>query len=541
MSFSDTLRPIFTRRGILLVSVALIGGLIWVLHFILEFSILIRLTPEGVSFNPIFILPHIAMVPLGSIFYLSVSSRWKPFKALFPNVTAITIVFILMVYTPYLGELETVPYTLDPLFILYMILLGIAGFGIGSILAPLMLISKPYLKKVEYNGRIYSFATAFLSPIVILGTWLDGMNNPSLLAMYFLVLYVAIAILLIDGRDNLNELPPRCSNIRSFLRHRDLWPSILLMFFVGFFFTNTYLASVILLDYSNNLGNLNTFVIVLFSVCILATVPCGILFDKIGRRWTLLIGFYSQAIAFLLLSFFPPMQYPVMLEIVFPAVIAFGFTIAIFGALLVSLELAPRGFFRVHQGISWVLFGIGMVAGVITDLALYPLITVSPAYLPLVLIFALFTATIIVLQLKETLPSKEELEWKRKVEHLLVLSQGGIPMYSERLSSTPVSTEGPDEMLVGGALTGITELVKEISQRAGKLKVIQQEGYSIILEEGREVIVAVMALEELDIIREKTQDFLEDFQRFFSELIGDWSGDPKIFSPAKELVANHFE
>ncbi|MBD3405213.1 MAG: hypothetical protein GF411_03640 [Candidatus Lokiarchaeota archaeon] len=540
MSFRESLKPIFTREGILLVSVALTGGLIWVLHFILEFSILQKLTPTGQPFNPIFILPHIGLVPIGCLFYLMISSRWSPFKALLPSVTIITLSFILILILPNLGPIQTTSFTLDPVFILYMILLAVAGFFIGTILAPLMLISKPYLKNVEYNGRIYSFATAFLSPIVIIATWLHGMNQPLLLSAYFIVVYIVIALLFIDGKKKLNNLPPRCTNIRSFLRHKDVWPSILLMFFVGFFFTNTYLASVILLDYSNILSNLDTFVIVLFSVCIIVTIPCGMLFDRIGRRWTLLIGFYAQAIAFLLLSFFPPMEYPFMLEVIFPAVIAFGFTIAIFGALLVSLELAPRGFLRVHQGISWVLFGVGMTVGVITDIALYPLITTSPAYLPLVLIFALFTATIVVLQLKETLPSKEELEWKRKLEHILVLTKGGIPLYSERMSPTQPSKESPDEMLIGGALTGITELIKEISQRAGKLKVIQQEGYCIILEEGREVIVAVMALEELGTIRAKTQDFLEDFQRFFGELINDWSGDPKVFSPAKELVQNHF-
>jgi hypothetical protein len=95
-------------------------------------------------------------------------------------------------------------------------------------------------------------------------------------------------------------------------------------------------------------------------------------------------------------------------------------------------------------------------------------------------------------------------------------------------------------MLVGGALTGITELVKEISQRAGKLKVIQQEGYCILLEEGRDVIVALMALDELDIIRSKLQDFLEEFQLFFGELIAEWEGNPRVFSPTREIVIRHF-
>ncbi len=533
-------RRIFTRNGIILISVPLSGGLMWILHFILEFSTLRKLTPSAELFQPAFILFHLAAVPFGCLFYISTSSRWNPYKAFVPSLTLLTATLIGMVWLPYIDLGYTGYYALSTIFISFLILLTFAGFLNGTILSITMITAFPSFDNPEYNGRFYFAATAFLCPIVIAAAWLDELNNPLFYSIYLLLIFLAIAVCFTLGHEQLNEHPPRCSNIRALLRQTEVWPSILLLFFVGFFFTNTYFAAVILLDYTNLLGFLNMFVMILFCTCLVATVPSGILFDKLGRRWSLLIGFYLQAIAFLLLSFFPPAQNPLMIEVIFPILIAFGFTISTFGSLLFSLELAPSGFLRVHQGISWALFGVGMTVGAATDIFLYSLITSSPAYLPLVLVFALFTATIIVLQLKETLPSRGELEWKHKIEHLLVLSKGGLPLYSERLSKSPAPETTADEMLVGGALTGITELVKEISQRAGKLKVIQQEGYCILLEEGREVIVAVMALEELGIIRSKTQDFLEEFQRFFGELVTEWEGNPKVFSPTKEIVKEYF-
>ncbi|RLI47631.1 MAG: hypothetical protein DRO73_11405, partial [Candidatus Thorarchaeota archaeon] len=113
--------------------------------------------------------------------------------------------------------------------------------------------------------------------------------------------------------------------------------------------------------------------------------------------------------------------------------------------------------------------------GVVLDVLVAGTILSRPAMLPLILVFALFTATMVVLQLPETLPSREELNWKDKIEYLLVVNKGGLPIYSERLTRTGAATRAPDEMLVSGAISGITELVREISMRQTKMKVIRQE------------------------------------------------------------------
>jgi len=195
---------------------------------------------------------------------------------------------------------------------------------------------------------------------------------------------------------------------------------------------------------------------------------------------------------------------------------------------------------RLFGGLSFLLFSVGTTMGVVLDVLVAGTILSRPAMLPLILVFALFTATMVVLQLPETLPSREELNWKDKIEYLLVVNKGGLPIYSERLTRTGAATRAPDEMLVSGAISGITELVREISMRQTKMKVIRQESYSIMLEEGRDVIVALMALEELGILRRKVQDFLDEFERFFGKLVAEWAGDPRVFSPTAELVNKHF-
>jgi len=49
-----------------------------------------------------------------------------------------------------------------------------------------------------------------------------------------------------------------------------------------------------------------------------------------------------------------------------------------------------------------------------------------------------------------------------------------------------------------------------------------------------------MATEDLKAIRIRMQNFRDDFKRIFGQLIDEWAGNPRVFSPAKELVAKHF-
>ena len=138
--------------------------------------------------------------------------------------------------------------------------------------------------------------------------------------------------------------------------------------------------------------------------------------------------------------------------------------------------------------------------------------------------------------MKEPLPSKSELEWREKVEHVLVLSKSGLPLYSQPLQKQKLAA---DAALAGGAIVGISSITNEIT-RASHLKVIKQENYCIMLEEGAQVLLAVMATEELKTIRSKMMEFLMEFEDFFGELIQEWKGDTRVFMPTKRLVEKTF-
>lgn len=185
-------------------------------------------------------------------------------------------------------------------------------------------------------------------------------------------------------------------------------------------------------------------------------------------------------------------------------------------------------------------FGIGLIAGVILEQSFVLFVQrENYEHISLILLFIIVSATLIIFQLKETKPSKEEIEWKNAAQYLLVLSKSGVPLYSYNLSS---DGKGPkhDELLLGGALVAVSTLIKEIAQNREKLKVVKQEGFSILFEEGEEVLTALLALKELKILRRKMEDFTAKFESFFGEVLKDWSGDTRVFLPTRQLVEEFF-
>jgi hypothetical protein len=432
--------------------------------------------------------------------------------------------------------------------LLILFLLALAGFTIGIVLPYLLYFASPFLHNAEYNGRLNSMVYVGISVIVLIDAVLDFYQLKVLNALFLVGILLVILISFRIGKDA-QLLSPRNPGFRRYISKKETYPFLMFIFFCGFFFSNTYYAATIILERSDLSYSfseaLALFAFVLFLTVMIVLPVGGLLMDSIGRRSSVLIGLYFYALAFFILTLLPNwVDEEIVTLFIFPIILGIGFSLALFSGILLIYELAPKNYLMIHICISWISYGIGLVIGVITDQALMPIIEdKEPLLLPVTLIIAFFTATLLVLQLDEPLPPKAELEWRRKAEHLLVLSQAGLPLFSQALQPTVPSAspakEKSDVALVGGALVGISSLIQEISQ-ASRVKVIQQENYCIMLEQGQQIIVAVMTLEDLKTIRHKMQDFIEEFELFFGELIADWIGDTRVFSPAKQIANKHF-
>ena len=69
MSFTDELKQLFTRKGLLIVSTGGLMAIIWLLQFILEFKAI-----DAANLGILHFSLHLVALPIGSLFYLLWSS-----------------------------------------------------------------------------------------------------------------------------------------------------------------------------------------------------------------------------------------------------------------------------------------------------------------------------------------------------------------------------------------------------------------------------------------------------------------------------------
>ncbi|MHA2094919.1 MAG: hypothetical protein ACW98F_09865, partial [Candidatus Hodarchaeales archaeon] len=89
------------------------------------------------------------------------------------------------------------------------------------------------------------------------------------------------------------------------------------------------------------------------------------------------------------------------------------------------------------------------------------------------------------------------------------------------------------------ALVGISFLSSEITQ-ASQVKVIKQDNYCIMLEEGEKIILAVMIKAEAKSLRKRMVDFISDFESLFEKDLKNEMSDSEDFESTSTVVEKFF-
>jgi len=135
-----------------------------------------------------------------------------------------------------------------------------------------------------------------------------------------------------------------------------------------------------------------------------------------------------------------------------------------------------------------------------------------------------------------SLPSLTEFGWESKLYHLYVLMPGGLLAYEYSFKDTC----DVDSDLLGSGLSGIVDIVKEMTGSVKRLKIIRQERRNIYLEYGKYVTVIILAEEELKILFEKISQFTQEFENLFSKVLESWDGNADIFKITDSLIKKIF-
>jgi len=354
-------------------------GLANILHFTFEFSIL-----QKVNLPYFFIIFHMIGVFFGAIFVIEVLHKTD-------SITVFLIQFIFLVF--FLMSLMII---LQPLYTPFG-LFGAGfciGMGSGSVHIN-TLRAFPELKdpaKWGAAGRLFSQGLGVSSILVIIYAIINLTENFVLTFIYFtLILIITLVSMLITKNDFQNITQEHG-----------------VAFFHGFFIINTYYAAILIFDSLGFIQYLNSYALILFTIVAIVSIPVGMIVDRIGRRITAMVGLALQALAFLVLSFISDFNIPLI--IIFISFLGIGFTFIYTGFTRLEVELSRGLNLRDELSISMGFVGIGAAVGVILGEVIKHLIIVTnnAAYLTIVLLFIFICATIVVFQVRETLPSRSE-------------------------------------------------------------------------------------------------------------------------------------
>ncbi len=137
------------------------------------------------------------------------------------------------------------------------------------------------------------------------------------------------------------------------------------------------------------------------------------------------------------------------------------------------------------------------------------------------------------------LKSESEMNWHKKIHHIYMFLPKGICIYDQ--SFMPTEQEEFEPQLVAGGLTGISGLIQELTQSKTKVKIVEQEEMTLLLEHGKYMTTALVAEENLIILRNKLIQLVEDVEDLFQEEFESFYGNLNVFSKVGKLVNKIFK
>ncbi|MFX0101015.1 MAG: hypothetical protein ACFFCS_15675, partial [Candidatus Hodarchaeota archaeon] len=96
--------------------------------------------------------------------------------------------------------------------------------------------------------------------------------------------------------------------------------------------------------------------------------------------------------------------------------------------------------------------------------------------------------------------------------------------------------------LVSSGLVGITQLMQEILKGKKIIRAIDHYSKKVLLEQGKEIIVALIVMDDLRVLRDKLRKFIEEFEIEYNEDLENFQGmDFNKFNSTKVLIKKYFD
>ena len=137
----------------------------------------------------------------------------------------------------------------------------------------------------------------------------------------------------------------------------------------------------------------------------------------------------------------------------------------------------------------------------------------------------------------ESFPTIMELNWKQYLLELHILSANGIEIHCNNFETIKREID-PD--LVGMAVTGISDLIREVTGSKEDLNMIDQKDFKILFKKSDFFVIFIFITEPIDIYQFKLDDLMNEIDKKYGEKVENWAGDLIKFKGIEKCVLNHF-
>ncbi|MHA1377090.1 MAG: hypothetical protein ACTSRG_01795 [Candidatus Helarchaeota archaeon] len=151
-----------------------------------------------------------------------------------------------------------------------------------------------------------------------------------------------------------------------------------------------------------------------------------------------------------------------------------------------------------------------------------------------ILLYILSTAFVVLGAVVGGLITKRKLQernWEKSLLHLFIMTKDGRSLYDYSFG-----IEEQDPTLISGMLTAMSSFVKETMGSKKQLRTIDQQDKKVILGHGQYCTVAVFAEKDLAIIHNKTEEFVNEFEKMYQFKIEKWDGATSAFKGTNKII-----
>nr|MDO8116407.1 hypothetical protein [Candidatus Sigynarchaeota archaeon] len=129
------------------------------------------------------------------------------------------------------------------------------------------------------------------------------------------------------------------------------------------------------------------------------------------------------------------------------------------------------------------------------------------------------------------LPSLGEIHWQDNMIHVFVFHiETSVAVFDQHLVKEGTAPQKLMPDLFSSGVSGVIGIIREMIQSEKRLKVLDHEDKKILLEYGKHVIVALIAMKDFKIYREKLLRYIDRIETRFDKDFERWNGEITKFA-----------